>query len=110
MRPISWSEILRTTVSCSDHRNRDRCTLELRPFPMSDSSGRAPGGAKPGTETQERLRSALRKAQAAPDDDQLWNEVEKLAAELGKPDEVEAQYRRVLKGKLSSEAASRVGQ
>src|SRR5690242_5095191 len=65
------------------------------------------GGAKP---TEEGLRAALRRAKDAPADDSAWNEAEAIAGELGKPEDVAAQYLRLLKNKPPRAQAAKLAQ
>lgn len=61
-------------------------------------------------EIEPRLRAALAAAEAKPEDESLWDDLEELADELQAPDEVGALYRTVLKGSLSAEHLGRIGQ
>ena len=55
----------------------------------------------------DKLKGALKKALAEPWDVEVWNEVEALAAELQRPDDVAAIYRKVLVAGASPAGAAR---
>src|SRR5688572_11792664 len=61
-------------------------------------------------ELPEAFAQAIRAAEGAPDQDNLWDEVEEQASALQRPDDVAAAYRRTLGTELSRELAVRIGQ
>jgi len=58
----------------------------------------------------DKLKIALKKALAEPSDTEAWNQIEALAAELQRPDDVAAAYRKVLVAGASPELITSVGQ
>ncbi len=63
-----------------------------------------------GDDAEERFAGALAAAEATPDDDANWDELEEMAERLQRPDEVGALYRKVLRRDLSNELIESLGQ
>ncbi|MFK7990434.1 MAG: hypothetical protein AB8I08_30710 [Sandaracinaceae bacterium] len=61
-------------------------------------------------EAEEQFAAALAAAEAEPDNDAAWDELEEFAEELQRPDEVGAAYRTVLAGDVSPELAASLGE
>ena len=60
--------------------------------------------------SSEKLKAVLKKAKADPNDPQVWDELEAIAAESQKPDDVAAAYRKALASAPSPELATSLGQ
>jgi len=62
------------------------------------------------TVSSEKLKAALKKLESKPTDSQAWDEAEAAVAEVQKPDEVAAAYRKALVPGLGTEAMATLGQ
>jgi tetratricopeptide (TPR) repeat protein len=60
--------------------------------------------------SSEKLKAALKKAKADPNDPEVWDELEAIAAETQKPDDVAAAFRKALASAPSPELATNLGQ
>jgi tetratricopeptide (TPR) repeat protein len=60
--------------------------------------------------SSEKLKAVLKKAKADPNDPEVWDELEAIAAETQKPDDVAAAYRKALASAPSPELATNLGQ
>ena len=60
--------------------------------------------------SSEKLKAVLKKAKADPNDREAWDELEAIAAETQKPDDVAAAYRKALASAPSPELATNLGQ
>ena len=62
------------------------------------------------TEIPEELATAMDAVRSAPDDPGLWDEVEEIAAQTQRPEDVAALFEEVLQGDVSPELAEELGQ
>ncbi len=75
-----------------------------------DSSATGSRSADSEKGSSEKLKAVLKKAKADPNDLEVWDELEAIAAETQKPDDVAAAYRKALASAPSPELATNLGQ
>ena len=60
--------------------------------------------------SSDKLKAALKTAQSNPADDKAWDDIEALAPDAQKPDEIAAAFRKVLAPGLAADLVTRIGQ